>query len=137
MCKEGAPSKAFAQFTRVSWDAAPTYLKSAQCRFESDWGHRRRQVPAVMQSHVLDPGAVEQPLSFEGISKAGKELRESALFGGIEAGEDLSRGIEVVADPAARLVVTAGGDGEPNGSAVLLVGASHYKLVADESLDQR
>ena len=41
----------------------------------------------------------------------GEELREGALFGGVKAGEDVPRCVEVVAEPEACLVVTGRGDG--------------------------
>jgi hypothetical protein len=51
----------------------------------------------------------------------------------VKAGEDAPRCVEVVGEPAARLVVTVRGDGEPDGAAVVVVGASHHKLVSHEA----
>ena len=73
---------------------------------------------------------------FEGVGEAGEELREGALFGGVKAGEDVPRCVEVVGEPVASLVVTVRGDGESDGAAVLGVGASRHELVSDERVDQ-
>lgn len=49
----------------------------------------------------------------------------------------MARRIEVIGQPAARLVIPPRGDGDADGAAVLAVDASNHKLVSYQRLDER